>query len=203
MQKDFSKASNCWKERFRFLYTNPWISRTRRYEWENKIHLKWQKVPTYHVYYHVYLNSKKLEIKVNCYDALQIFILSLGVFTLLRLSLLYRCTHVSYVTFNTDVNLFNKKKKMLLSTWCISTYLSLVVLGLLILSECENEQIILFIIRINPNIGNLMDLSLTFIKSISRVISGTLLLYIFCISITPATCTLCLIIFQIWCHWYV
>ena len=47
---------------------------------------------------------------------------------------------------------------MLLPTPCISTYLSLVVLGLPILSECENEQIVLFIIRINPNIGNLMDL---------------------------------------------
>ena len=32
------------------------------------------------------INSKILEIKINCDDALQIFILSFGVFTLLRLS---------------------------------------------------------------------------------------------------------------------
>ena len=55
----------------------------------------------------------------------------------------------------------------------------------------------------NPNIGNIIELSLKFSKIISRVISVTLPLYIFYISITPATCILCLIIFQIWCHSYI
>ena len=79
------------------------------------------------------LNLKKHEIKINCYDALQIFILSLGVFTLIRLSLLHLCTHVSYVTFNTDLNLYSKKKTLLVSTQWISAHLSLVVLGLFLL----------------------------------------------------------------------
>ena len=81
------------------------------------------------------LKSKQHKIKINCCDALHIFILSLGVFTLLRLPLLHLCTHVSYVTFNTDLNLYSMKTFLLLSTQCVSTYLSLVVLGLLILSH--------------------------------------------------------------------
>ena len=70
----------------------------------------------------------------------------------------------------------------------------------LILSDCENEQIVKLIIRTNPNFGNLVDLSLKFSKIISRVSFRTLSVFIFSISITPATCTLCLIIFQIVCH---
>ena len=61
-------------------------------------------------------NLKKHEIEINCYDALQIFILSIGVFTFIRLSLLHLCTRVSYVTFNTDLNLYSKKKTLLVST---------------------------------------------------------------------------------------
>ena len=68
------------------------------------------------------LNLKKHEIKINCYDALQIFILSLGVFTLIRLSLLHLCTHVSYVTFNTDLNLYSKKKTKKISKIYIKIY---------------------------------------------------------------------------------
>ena len=82
-------------------------------------------------------------------------------FTLLRLSLLYLCTHASYVTFNTDLNFAVRKK---IYYYQLDAF-QLVGLGLPILSECENEQIVLFIIRINPNMGNLMDLSLKYFKS--------------------------------------
>jgi hypothetical protein len=71
------------------------------------------------------LISKKHEIKINCYDAFQISVISIGVIILLRLSLLHLCTHVSFVTFNTDLNLYSKKKTLLVSTQRISTYLSL------------------------------------------------------------------------------
>ena len=130
------------------------------------------------------------------------FILIFGVFTLLMPCLFHLCTHVSYATFNTNLNLYSKKKTLLISTECIPTYLSLKVLGLLILSECEKEQIVLLISLKNP-IGNVIELLLQCNKTISRVISGTLPLYIFCISTTPVTCILCLIIIQIWCHSYV
>ena len=151
----------------------------------------------------LHINSKKLEIKINCDDARRIIVVGFGLFTLLRLSLLYICTRVIYVTFDTDLNLFNKKKSCLVSIRCISTYLSLVVLGMFILSECAVEQIILFIIRINPNIGNVVELSLKFSKIISRAISCGLPLYTCFISVTPATCILCLMMFQVWCHSYV
>ena len=61
----------------------------------------------------------------------------------------------------------------------------------------------MFIICINPNFGNSIDLSLKLSKIISRVISSTLPLYIFCILVTPATCIVCLVMFQIWCHSHV
>ena len=45
------------------------------------------------------------------------------VFTLLRHSFLHLCTRVSYVAFNTDLNLHSKNKSLLVSTQCISTNL--------------------------------------------------------------------------------
>ena len=54
---------------------------------------------------------KKYKIEINCYDALQILIVGPGVLTLFWLPYINLCTHVSYVTFNTDLNLYNKKKK--------------------------------------------------------------------------------------------
>ena len=73
----------------------------------------------------------------------------------------------------------------------------------LLLNECEKEQVLLFIIRTELNIGNVFDLSRKFSIIISRVISGSLSFYIFSTSLTPGTCTLCRMIFQIWCHSYV
>ena len=143
-------------------------------------------------------------IKLNFYDALYTFILSLGLLTLLRLALLYLSTQVSYVSFNTDLNLRTKKRNFLASTLLASTesislYLSLVMLSVVI-SECEKELFVVFIIRTNPNFGYVVGLSLKYSKNISRVISDISTVYIFFISITPATCTICLIICQIWCH---
>ena len=129
--------------------------------------------------YNFYINSKTLDIKIDFDDALKISILCFGVLTLLRLSLLYICTHVTYVTFDTDLNLCSRKKYWLISNRCTSTCLSFAASGLFILSECNNEQIVLFIICINPNIGNLIDLSLKLSKIISRIISSTLPLYLF------------------------
>ena len=102
----------------------------------------------------------------------------------------------TYVSFSTDWNLYNKKKSLLASTECTSTYLPLIVLWLFLLSECEKEQTIPLIIHTNPNIGNLVDLSFKFCKINSWGISVTLSFYI---SLTPTTCTPCLI-FQIWCN---
>ena len=74
------------------------------------------------------------------------------------------------------------------------------MLGLLLLSECDKEHVVLLIMRTDLNVRNVVDLSCKFGKIISSVISGTLLFYIFYISVTPVTCYLCLMIFQIRCH---
>ena len=74
------------------------------------------------------------------------------------------------------------------------------MLWLLLLSECDKEQVVLLIMRTDLNVRNVVDLSCKFGKIISSVISVTLLFYIFYISVTPATCYLCLMIFQIRCH---
>ena len=137
---------------------------------------------------------------MNFFVALQISVLGLGVLILLRLSCLYLCTQVSYITFNTDLNLQSKKNTLPASVKCISLYMSLIMLWLLLLSECDKEQVVLLIMRTDLNVRNVVDLSCKFGKIISSVISGTLLFYIFYISVTPATCYLCLMIFQIRCH---
>ena len=115
---------------------------------------------------------------------------------MLRLSLINICTHVSYATFDTDLNLYNKKKT-LASSQCF-WILHLVTLGLLF-NECEKE-IILFIISTNTEFGNAFVFFIKFRKIITRTIFGSILIYMFALANTPATCTLCLIVFQIWCY---
>ena len=92
---------------------------------------------------------------------------------------------------------------VLVSSQTILTFLSIIILGLL-LWECKTEQILLLTIRFYPNIGNnLLYLSLNKINVISIVASVTLLLYIFSISVTAATCILYLFMFQFWCYSYI
>ena len=77
---------------------------------------------------------------------------------------------------------------------------SLIMLGLL-LSECGFDQFLMFIISSTPNVGCIFDLALKFNKHKSRAIFGILFIYILSIAVTPTSCILCLIVFQIWCHW--
>ena len=62
--------------------------------------------------------------------------------------------------------------------------MSLIMLWLLLLSECDKEQVVLLIMRTDLNVRNVVDFSCKFDKIISSVISGTLLFYIFYISVT-------------------
>ena len=73
------------------------------------------------------------------------------------------------------------------------------MLGLL-LSECEFDLILMFIIHINPNFVCISDLAFKFHKNISWAFFATLSTYIVSIAVTPASYILCLIVFQIWCH---
>ena len=149
------------------------------------------------------LKINKYTIDINCCDALRILMFSFGNFFLLWFLLLHLSAQVNYVIFNTNLNLYNKNKTVLVSSQTILTFLSTIILGLL-LWECKTEQILLLTIRFYLNIGNnLLYLSLNKINVISRVASVTLLLYIFSISVTAATCILCLFMFQCWCYSYI
>ena len=96
-----------------------------------------------------------------------------------------------YVTSNTNLNLDSRKKNILKSPQCIWVFLSPIMLGLL-LYECEFNQILLFIIRSNPNVGCIFDLTLKFNKSLSWAILVPCPL-IYSIAVTPASCILCLV----------
>jgi len=143
------------------------------------------------------------EIKISYYDAIQISIFGTGLLFMLMLAFLHLCTRVNYVSFKTEVNLHKKKKTSSISTHFLTIYFSLNLLGFLLLNEYKEEQIFLFIFHTIHNIGDISNLPLISNKLITKIVSGILILNIFSISITPATYTLCLIIFQIQCHLYV
>ena len=61
-------------------------------------------------YLHKAPSLKREPIELNYYDALQILIFGFGVVTLLWFTYINLCTHSTFVSFNTDLNLYNKKK---------------------------------------------------------------------------------------------
>ena len=146
-------------------------------------------------YLHKAPSLKREPIELNYYDALQILIFGFGVVTLLWSTYINLCTHSTFVSFNTDLNLYNKKKPAS-STQCF--WILYVVMFGLFLSECETV-IVLIIFSTNTEFGITFVFLLKFRKTISRIIFGTLLIHIFTIAKTPATCILCLVVFQIWC----
>ena len=106
-------------------------------------------------------------------------------------------TYTSYVSFNTNLNLYIKKP-ILNSPQCIWMVISLLALGLF-LSGCKEERLLLIISTNTELFGNVFIFLLKFKKIISITIFNTLPIYTFSIAVTPATCTVCLIVFQIWC----
>ena len=132
------------------------------------------------------------------YNIFQLLFLASVFVSLLWLSLLHLCNHVKYVTF--DINLCTRRKvttaKLPDCFWSCS---SLIILGLLF-CECPDFPLIMFIISINSICGSVVNLTLRFGKIISRTIFSILSIYIYSIALTPATCILSLMVFQIWCH---
>ena len=137
--------------------------------------------------YKFYLNSYVTEIimteilflkgsKLKSISSFPNFLsLVMNFFTLPWLYYLHLCTHVRYVSFNTNLNLYSKKNKCL-------------------------TKMLLYIIHSNPNFGCIFDLVLKFNKSM-WVIFGTLFTYIISIAVRLVSCILSLVVFQIWCHW--
>ena len=93
----------------------------------------------------------------------KILILFPVLFSLLFYCSLYIRNEVSYVTFCTNLNLFKKRKYYPKSSMRSFSPVML----LLLLSECEFEQIILLIIFMTPNYGFVLDLILKLKKPLS------------------------------------
>ena len=70
----------------------------------------------------------------------------------------------------------------------------------LLFCKCPDFPLIMFIISIHSICGSVVNLTLRFGKIISRTIFSILSIYIYSIALTPATCVLSLMVFQIWCH---
>ena len=107
------------------------------------------------------------------------------------------CNHVRYVLFNINLNLFSKKETMK-TPLSFRTSLLLIMLGFLLI-ECEKVQIIFFIC-INSNCITVFNPAPMCIKIISWTIFSIMTMYIFSIALTPASCILCLMVFQLWCY---
>ena len=142
---------------------------------------------------------KTFNIEINECQILHIFILCSGAIILLWLLPLDLCNNVRYVTFNTNLSTCNRKNVCFKSSECISIYVTVFMLGLLF-SEYPEDLIILSITRISPGIGLLIDLALEFNKIVSRILFSFLSLFIFSIAVTPISCIVCIMAFQILCH---
>ena len=130
------------------------------------------------------INIKKWKIEINSYNALQIFIFGFGLVTLLCLFYLYLCHHVCYVAFSTNLNLYSENIFFNISP--LHLYIFITPNIRVALSECENEQILLFCICVNPNFG-VHVVALKCCKIVSWTHFGTLSIYIFSIAVTPAS----------------
>ena len=135
----------------------------------------------YDLYNEGIINYKiNYKIELKFLNIFQIFILSFGMITLFRFSCLHLCNHIRYVRFNTNLSLISKKKT-LNELHFSSIFWSLLMLGLLF--ELDNNQILLFVILMNPNFGRLFELLFKFSKIVSQIIFTTLSFYMFSICI--------------------
>ena len=93
-----------------------------------------------------------------------------GLVSIFWLFHLHLCNHIRYVAFNTNLSVYSMKKTILILPQCTWMCLPLIMLGLL-LNECENDQILLFIVSANPYICSVFDLVL----NSSKILSWTIL----------------------------
>ena len=61
-------------------------------------------------------------------------------------------------------------------------------------------QLLMFIISINQSYRSVVNFILKFRKIVSHSIFSMISIYIYSIALSPATCILALMVFQIWCH---
>ena len=109
----------------------------------------------------------------------QISIVCLGLVIMFWVCFLNLCSHVRYVKFNTDLNLLYSAKMNSVPSERVCVYVSYIMLGLL-LSECDYDQIMLFITHSNPTFACVFKVVLNHSKLIPRILlchSNLLILY--------------------------
>ena len=154
--------------------------------------------PLKNFYNKVNIFHKKNNLKPKTIIFFKFFFFASVFFSLLWLSLLHLCNHVKYVMFDTNLCTRHKVTTAKLPD-CFWSFSSLIMLGLLF-CECPDFPLIMIIISINSICGSVVNLKLRFGKIISRTIFSILSIYIYSIALTPATCILALMVFQICCH---
>ena len=158
--------------------------------------------PLNNVYNKGNIYPKNKQAEINNYNIFQIFILASVVSSLLWLSFLQLCNHVKYATFNTDLCTRRKAitKKLADGFW---SFFSPIMLGFLF-CKCPDYPLLIFINFINPSYGSVVKLTLILTLKFRKILSWTIFnilsIYIYSIALTPATCILCFMVFQMCCH---
>ena len=134
-------------------------------------------------------------------NGLQILIVRCVILFLLWIAYLYLITRVTYVCFNSNLNLCNKKTNII-SFQGIWEYVLLVMLGLLI-TECYQDQILVLFIHSNLTLSCVLNGALRFRKTISNIIFVIITIFLLSIAVTPSAHILCFCVFQVFFHSYV
>ena len=127
----------------------------------------------------------------------QLILLSFGLISLLWLLLLYSCSQVKYVPFNTNLNLSKKKSNFIIPK--IWMYLLLMLLWLLFCEHPEDFSI-LFFLHYCPNCAFLTKFNRYIFKSLARSCFHISCVFILTDAISPITHLFSIFVFQIWCH---
>ena len=139
-----------------------------------------------------------LKIKINLFTFPLISLLGLGLITVPFSAYLHQCKYVRYVAFNKNLSLL-KKKVVVKSPPCSWTLLSFTVIIGLLLSKCDNAELLLLFTCMNPNFEIILSIAIRFNKIISWILFSTLPIFMFSIAVSTAASILGLLTFQIWC----
>ena len=143
------------------------------------------------------VNHVNYNIEINSCIIVPILLSRIALFTLLGLVLKpMQSYEICYLQH--QIKRIEEKNPITDSYQNVLPYLSVIMLGLF-LSECEKEQILLNIIYANLNFGCVVSLVLKVRKIIAGTIYVLLFICLFSIAVTPATSTLCILVFQIGC----
>ena len=136
-------------------------------------------------------------IVIEFSNVIQILALAAAIFNLLRLWYNNLCKSVRFVTFNTNLNLLNRKV-FGLPRQCIFFIFRAILLGLRFI-ECNKDQVLIRIVLANLNLWCVLNFLVNFRKMILWFLYCLWFYCLFSVAFTPAGHILCLMSFQIKC----